>query len=44
MKTLQATDDVRRSRWIWGVTLGVPVIILVMGLMLMFYFHMVPGG
>jgi hypothetical protein len=43
LKDYQATDDVKRSRWIWGITFAVPAMIVILGLIMVFYFNMLQG-
>ena len=40
LRNYQATDDVKRSRWIWGITLAVPAMIAILGLVMVFCFNM----
>jgi hypothetical protein len=38
-----AVQNSKRSRWVWGMTIGIPVLIAILGLIMIFYFNFLQG-
>jgi hypothetical protein len=35
--------DPKRSRWVWGITIAIPALIAILGLIMMLYFKFLQG-
>jgi len=34
----EAVQNPKRSRWVWGMTVGIPILIAILGFIMIFYF------